>query len=228
MRPAQDAASLPQASARLYRLSSERRSSDMTTGAIDKGAAGRPVSSATSGGSGHSSSHISSAIPAVLVVLVIILGSLLGWYIARRMRLSGRRILSFLMGSEQKPELSEIVLTETTLRHTSWSTLSPIAIDFVSPEERDLWVSKSSRSSSSPPKHMAPRTPAMRSHHASGSCTRKAERLDSEPGSLRVAVFIAMPAQRGLPGDEPPYADRKIRGVQSTELCIGIVQASIV
>lgn len=104
----------------------------MTTGATDKGAAGRPDSSATSGGSGHSSSHISAAIPAVFVVLVVVLGSLLGWYIIRRLRLSGRRILSFLTGSPQKPKLSEIVLTETALWHTTWSTLSvSVYLDFL-------------------------------------------------------------------------------------------------
>ncbi|KAI0718687.1 hypothetical protein C8T65DRAFT_73739 [Cerioporus squamosus] len=213
----------------------ERRSSDMTTGGVDKGAAGQPDSPVTSGGSGHSSSHISSAIPAVFVVLVIVIGSTLGWYIIKRLRRSGRRIrlLSFLLGSGPKPELSEVVITETTLRHTTWSTLSPIAVDFASSEERHLWELEKTRSpyghTSSIPKTSRPQgSSAKRGNRAVSSTVQKVDDSASEHGGLRVTVFIAMPAQRADQVEGMPhwYDDRKIMSLQSTELCLGTVQTS--
>ncbi|TFK79570.1 hypothetical protein K466DRAFT_606047 [Polyporus arcularius HHB13444] len=203
----------------------ERRASDsMTTGEVDKGAAGHPDSPVTSGGSGHTSSHISSSIPAIFVVLVIVLGTLLGWYMVRRLRLSGRRILSFWIGVDEKPELSEVFLTETTLRHTTWSSLLPISVDFGSSEERHRWELGQTPSSHGPTPSTSKRS-GMRSSTKRGRSTvfKKDDESYSEHGGLRVAVFIAMPAQR-VEGVLHWQADRKIMAVQSTELCLGTTQ----
>ncbi|RDX51748.1 hypothetical protein OH76DRAFT_268228 [Lentinus brumalis] len=211
--------------ARAYtELRFKRRASDMTTGEVDKGAAGHPDSPVTSGGSGHSSSHISSAIPAVFVVLVILLGSLLGWYVVRRLRLSGRRFLSFWIAVDEKPELSEVLLTDTTLRHTTWSSILPISVDFGSSEERHRWELGQTQSShgpaSSTSKYLGTRSSTKRGR---STIVKKVGDSYPEHGGLRVAVFIAMPAQR-VEGVPHWQADRKIMAVQSTELCLGTTQ----
>ena len=106
-------------------------------------------------------------------------------------------------------------------------SLQPIAVDLAPYEKRNLRVSESPRSlSTSLTKHkMSPFLP-QRSRRSDPPRFREGDEQGSRHGHLRVAVFIAMPAQREHQIENMLCADREIVEVQSMELCIGTAQVS--
>ncbi|RDX51749.1 hypothetical protein OH76DRAFT_1481267 [Lentinus brumalis] len=183
------------------------------------------------GRGGQTSSHISAAIPAVLVVLVPAIMALAGWYIVRRLRLTGRSLLSLLAGSPHRPELSDIELIEPTLQRTHWDAISPVAVDFVSPGGREHWQRERQQSPGGSSSSVAMHSDSgdrlaryVRGHTAFESERRQPDLSNPEDGGLRVAVLVAMPS----PPRGPQHAgSASIDSGISPELCLGTVHTSI-
>ncbi|RPD54962.1 hypothetical protein L226DRAFT_83833 [Lentinus tigrinus ALCF2SS1-7] len=190
-----------------------------------------------SGGSdttGQSWSHISSAIPAIIVIVVLAIMALIGWYIHRRLRLTGRSILSVLTWSARQPGLSDIELVAPTLRHSTWDAISPVAVDFVSPAGRDRWENQWQRSS---PSQWSTSSVALHSEdvparyfrgHRPSEVRRPADLSDPEYSGLRVAVLIAMPSRRrGVYHAAECSSNACMESGISPELCLGTVHTSV-
>ncbi|KAI0718688.1 hypothetical protein C8T65DRAFT_737043 [Cerioporus squamosus] len=200
----------------------------------DTGNTGQSGGSGSHGG-GQSSSHISSAIPALLVVFVVAIMALTGWYIVRRIRLTGRSILSLLAGSAHQPELTYIELTEPPLQHTDWDAILPIAVEFISPVGREQWEQERQRSprgsSSSVAMHSDSegRLARYTRGHTASEERRQVDLFDSDNGGLRIAVLVAMPS----PPRGPRRADSENNSSVDSdpgiapELCLGTIHTSV-
>ena len=115
----------------------------MTTGNSGRGRGGSSGSSgpATSPNKSDGKSHgvaINVIVPVVFMIVVVALGSLLFWYILRRLRRSrgsGRGIWAILLGKEQKPQLVDVILSRERVRDGKWSNIQVSASLFVIAKE---------------------------------------------------------------------------------------------